>query len=220
MPSIDAHVWAASIDALHPLRLRICWVVIRLYQIQPFLLSLSQARLFALQVQAGRLARSYRQILQCNQGLVAVERSEPALYAIEQELTSLVAHDVKLLPVLGSAGDEPLIRNLFEREQVQVVVHAAAYKHVPLVEANPLAGIANNVFSTRVICKNAVELGLEQVLLISTDKAVRPTNVMGASKRVAELVSGLCSAAPQDALFHGSFWQCIGLLRFCCTSVY
>jgi FlaA1/EpsC-like NDP-sugar epimerase len=71
---------------------------------------------------------------------------------------------------------------------VNVVFHAAAYKHVPLVEANPLSGLANNVLSTRVVCQAAQRCGLCQVLLISTDKAVRPTNVMGASKRVAELV--------------------------------
>ena len=66
--------------------------------------------------------------------------------------------------------------------------HAAAYKHVPLVEANPLAGLANNVLSTRVVCEAARRCGLLQMMLISTDKAVRPTNVMGASKRLAELV--------------------------------
>ena len=130
-----------------------------------------------------------RQIVKLQpEALLLLERSEPALYAIDQELTSCVPSSVKLLPVLGSACNEALLRDLFQRERVQVVVHAAAYKHVPLVEANPLAGIANNVFSTQVICQTAAALGLEKVLLISTDKAVRPTNVMGASKRLAELV--------------------------------
>ena len=130
-----------------------------------------------------------RQIVKLQpEALLLLERSEPALYAIDQELTSCVPNSVKLLPVLGSACNEALLHDLFQRERVQVVVHAAAYKHVPLVEANPLAGIANNVFSTQVICQTAAALGLEKVLLISTDKAVRPTNVMGASKRLAELV--------------------------------
>jgi len=130
-----------------------------------------------------------RQILKLKPAaLLLLERSEPALYAIDQELSKCVPHGVGLFPVLGSASNESLVRELFTREKVQVVVHAAAYKHVPLVEANPLEGIANNVLSTRVICSIASELLLDQVLLISTDKAVRPTNVMGASKRLAELV--------------------------------
>jgi FlaA1/EpsC-like NDP-sugar epimerase len=75
-----------------------------------------------------------------------------------------------------------------------VVFHAAAYKHVPLLEAHPLAGIANNVLSTRVVCQAAQRCGLRQVVLISTDKAVRPTNVMRASKRMAELVVQACAS--------------------------
>jgi len=90
--------------------------------------------------------------------------------------------------VLGSAADAALVERCFQEQAVKVVFHAAAYKHVPLVEANPLAGLANNVLSTRVVCTAARRCGLRQVVLISTDKAVRPTNVMGASKRAAELV--------------------------------
>jgi FlaA1/EpsC-like NDP-sugar epimerase len=103
---------------------------------------------------------------------------------------------VALEPVLGSAADAALVDRLFREQAVSVVFHAAAYKHVPLVEANPLSGLANNVLSTRVVCQAAQHCGLRQVLLISTDKAVRPTNVMGASKRVAELV---VQASAQEA---------------------
>ena len=120
--------------------------------------------------------------------LILLERSEPALYAIEQELRSLVPDGVVLQPVLGCATDRPLLRRLFADEAVQLVFHAAAYKHVPLVEANPLAGLSNNVGSTDQVCRAAADSGVAQVVLISTDKAVRPTNVMGASKRLAELV--------------------------------
>ena len=95
---------------------------------------------------------------------------------------------VVLQPVLGSATDPQLLQHLFSKQAVQLVFHAAAYKHVPLVEANPLAGMANNVGSTDQVCRAAVTNGVGQVVLISTDKAVRPTNVMGASKRLAELV--------------------------------
>ena len=120
--------------------------------------------------------------------LILLERSEPALYAIEQELRSLVPDGVRLQPVLGSATDPQLLQRLFADQPVELVLHAAAYKHVPLVEANPLAGLANNVCSTYQVCRAAVANGVAQVVLISTDKAVRPTNVMGASKRLAELV--------------------------------
>ena len=130
-----------------------------------------------------------RQILALSPArLVMLERSEPALYAIEQDLRSLVPDGVALQSVLGSATDPQLLQRLFADEEVELVFHAAAYKHVPLVEANPLAGIANNVFSTDEVCRAAVSNGVGQVVLISTDKAVRPTNVMGASKRLAELV--------------------------------
>ncbi len=120
--------------------------------------------------------------------LVLLERSEPSLYAIHQELKGFLPVGVDLEPVLGSAADAALVERLFRQQGVTVVFHAAAYKHVPLVEANPLAGLANNVLSTRVVCRAATAAGVNEVVLISTDKAVRPTNVMGASKRVAELV--------------------------------
>jgi FlaA1/EpsC-like NDP-sugar epimerase len=130
-----------------------------------------------------------RQILQLQpRRLVLLERSEPSLYAILQELNSLLPVGVDLVPVLGSAADAALVQSCFRSNSVDVAFHAAAYKHVPLVEANPIAGLANNVLSTKVVCSAARRCGLQQVVLISTDKAVRPTNVMGASKRLAELV--------------------------------
>jgi FlaA1/EpsC-like NDP-sugar epimerase len=130
-----------------------------------------------------------RQIMQLRpRRLVLLERSEPSLYAIHQELKGLLPPGIALEPVLGSAADSALVERLFRQQGVSVVFHAAAYKHVPLVEANPLAGLANNVLSTRVVCRGACAAGVNEVVLISTDKAVRPTNVMGASKRMAELV--------------------------------
>jgi len=130
-----------------------------------------------------------RQILRLQpRRLVLLERSEPSLYAIHQELQGLLPAGGALVPVLGSAADAALVERLFREQGVTVVFHAAAYKHVPLVEANPLAGLANNVLSTRVVCSAACVAGVNEVVLISTDKAVRPTNVMGASKRVAELL--------------------------------
>ena len=93
-----------------------------------------------------------------------------------------------MISILGCAQNEELLLNIFNSHKVDYVFHAAAYKHVPLVEANPLQGILNNVFSTESICKAATNSGVKKVTLISSDKAVRPTNVMGASKRLSELL--------------------------------
>ena len=120
--------------------------------------------------------------------LILLESSEPALYTIEQDLLPFLPDGVDLHSVLGTATDPHLLQRLFADQSVDFVFHAAAYKHVPLVEANPLAGLANNVYSTNQVCRAAIASCVRQVLLISTDKAVRPTNVMGASKRLAELV--------------------------------
>ena len=130
-----------------------------------------------------------RQILRFSpKELILLESNELSLYGLDYELRQNLPSSVSLLSVLGSATDSVLIRRLFLERRVQTVFHAAAYKHVPLVEANPLAGIANNVFSTRVVCEAAIAACVREFVLISTDKAVRPTNVMGASKRLAELV--------------------------------
>ena len=131
-----------------------------------------------------------RQILACHPTkLVLYELSELALYTIHQELSQRVSGtDIELVPVLGSVTDPRQVRRVLERHGVQVVLHAAAYKHVPLVEANPLPGLANNVFGTQTLARAAAEFGVERFILISSDKAVRPTNVMGASKRMAELI--------------------------------
>ena len=122
--------------------------------------------------------------------LILLERSEPALYAIDQDLRRLASDGSgpSLRAVLGSVTDSALLGALLPAEQVDVIFHAAAYKHVPLVEANPLQGLHNNLIGTQITAKAALEAGVQDFVLISTDKAVRPTNVMGASKRAAELV--------------------------------
>jgi FlaA1/EpsC-like NDP-sugar epimerase len=129
-----------------------------------------------------------RQILtQRPRRLVLVDHSEFALYSIEHELLA-TAQGVPLVTCLGSVLDATLMTEVMKREGVQTVYHAAAYKHVPIVEANVQQGLRNNVFGTYNVAKAAHEARVETCVLISTDKAVRPTNVMGASKRVAELV--------------------------------
>lgn len=123
--------------------------------------------------------------------LVLLELSEYALYAIDQELRGFVANnnlDVELVPFMGSVLDQKKSREIFERFDVETVYHAAAYKHVPLVEQNPIEGIRNNVFGTLHFARAAVEAKVKCFVLVSTDKAVRPTNVMGSTKRLAELI--------------------------------
>jgi FlaA1/EpsC-like NDP-sugar epimerase len=118
--------------------------------------------------------------------LVILEANEFALYQIERVLTR--DNGVKVVPVLGSVTDEPLVRRVLKQHAVDAVFHAAAHKHVPMVEANVLEGVRNNVFGTLTLVRSAFEAGVKDFVLISTDKAVRPTNVMGATKRWAELI--------------------------------
>lgn len=123
--------------------------------------------------------------------IVLYELSEFALYSIEHELRQLVTSKgltVEIVPVLGSVQNGLRVKNIMTVYAVQTVYHAAAYKHVPIVEFNMTEGIFNNTFGTRAAAEAAISAGVETFVLISTDKAVRPTNVMGASKRMAELV--------------------------------
>ncbi len=121
--------------------------------------------------------------------LILYELSELALYTIHQELEPLAAEtQSELTVILGSVGNEHQVKDVMDAHRPNIVLHAAAYKHVPLVETNPLTGIDNNVFGTQVLAKAAQDAGVERFTLISSDKAVRPTNIMGASKRLAEQV--------------------------------
>jgi FlaA1/EpsC-like NDP-sugar epimerase len=123
--------------------------------------------------------------------LVLFESSEFALYNIEKELQELMVHEhlsVRLIPVLGSVQDYQRVEEVLRSYRIQTLYHAAAYKHVPMVECNPIEGIRNNTFGTFHTARAAFNTGVERFVLISTDKAVRPTNVMGATKRLCELV--------------------------------
>ncbi|WP_180173358.1 nucleoside-diphosphate sugar epimerase/dehydratase [Acinetobacter sp. YH12029] len=127
-----------------------------------------------------------RQIIKNHpQKLVIFELTEFALYSIDKELR--LNCNIEIIPILGTVLDEAKLERVIEQYHVQTVYHAAAYKHVPLVECNPLAGLKNNSVGTAFSVNAAVKKGVETFVLISTDKAVRPTNVMGASKRMAEL---------------------------------
>ncbi len=134
--------------------------------------------------------------------LLLVELSEFALYAVHHDLMQLLsakhASKVELLPLLASARDEDRMREIMRTWQPHTVYHAAAYKHVPLVEHNPAEGIKNNVLGTLTTARVAAEQGVSHFVLISTDKAVRPTNIMGTSKRLAEMVLQALAAASNE----------------------
>lgn len=134
--------------------------------------------------------------------LVLFELSELALYEAERELRAL-AHEtgIEVVPVLGTVTDPRAVRQVLDTHDVQVVLHAAAYKHVPLVEANPVAGLANNVLGTRALAHAAAEFGVERFILVSTDKAVRPSSVMGGSKRLSELIVQDMAARARGTVF-------------------
>lgn len=149
-----------------------------------------------------------RQILMTNpQKLLLVEMSEFALYQVHRELQALLVgertseandcrlevsnstqKDIEIVPLLASVCDEVRMHEIMATWKPQTVYHAAAYKHVPLVEHNPAEGVRNNVWGTRVCAEAAARNGVRNFVLISTDKAVRPTNIMGATKRLAEMV--------------------------------
>lgn len=133
-----------------------------------------------------------RQIIQLGpKRIVLLELSEYALYTIDQELRAYTLDydlDIEIVPFIGSVGDYEKCRDILVNFEAETVYHAAAYKHVPLVEQNPVEGIRNNVFGTLAFAKAALDAKVKCFVLVSTDKAVRPTNVMGATKRLAELI--------------------------------
>jgi FlaA1/EpsC-like NDP-sugar epimerase len=135
-----------------------------------------------------------RQICRANpRRLVLLDHSEFSLYSIDQQLTEIVrglpeAERPEIVPIVGSMLNEKLVRELISTHAVDTIYHAAAYKHVPLLEHNEVVGVENNVIGTLVLARAAIEAKLTRFTMISTDKAVRPESVMGASKRMAELV--------------------------------
>ncbi|MBK3394394.1 polysaccharide biosynthesis protein [Psychrobacter sp. M9-54-1] len=143
--------------------------------------------------------------------LVLYELSEFALYSIHQELTIKQANtpaykDIQIVAIIGNVTNESNLLRILNLYNIQTVYHAAAYKHVPMVEHNPFEGVINNTKGTYHCARAAIEANVETFVLISTDKAVRPTNVMGASKRLAELV---CQALSQT-----DSKTCISMVRF------
>lgn len=138
--------------------------------------------------------------------LLLLDSSEYALYTIHQELEKAIAGRMELIPLLADVKDDVRMSEVLQTWKPGTIYHAAAYKHVPLVEHNPAQGVFNNVFGTLNMATLAGQCGVTDVVLISTDKAVRPTNVMGASKRLAEMVL--------QALAHEYTSTCFSMVRF------
>ena len=153
-----------------------------------------------------------RQILKAKpKVLLLLDHSEYNLYAIETELRPQLNGDSQLVPLLGSVRDVNRLKEIFSSWQVDTVYHAAAYKHVPLVEENPAEGLQNNVIGTLNLAEIALKSKIKSFVLISTDKAVRPTNVMGATKRFAEMV--LQALANKQEISDG-VKTCFSMVRF------
>lgn len=131
-----------------------------------------------------------RQVLQAKPAhLILLDSSEYNLYEIENELRDTRKNDLcQITPILGSACERRVVETTIKKHRPSVILHAAAYKHVPLMESNPIEGIINNLTSTKILCECAVDSSVEKFLLISSDKAVRPTSIMGTSKRACELL--------------------------------
>jgi FlaA1/EpsC-like NDP-sugar epimerase len=131
-----------------------------------------------------------RQLLNCNPArIILFEQGEFQLYSIDQELQAETkVTGIPIVARLGSVTNKARVESVIAEEGVEIILHAAAYKHVPLVEENELEGARNNVLGTQVVAEAAADAKLERFILVSTDKAVRPTNIMGATKRMAELV--------------------------------
>jgi FlaA1/EpsC-like NDP-sugar epimerase len=133
--------------------------------------------------------------------LILYEMSELALYTIEKELSNIGIYSIDIYPILGSVNNKDRLNNVFKRFRVDTIYHTAAYKHVPMVEFNNTEGVNNNIFGTLNCAQVAIDNGVETFVLISTDKAVRPTNTMGATKRSAELVLQALSAKQSGTKF-------------------
>lgn len=154
-----------------------------------------------------------RQIVACRpERIVMLDLSEFALFCAEQEIRAIAGpFGVSVDAVLGSVCDAPLVAQTLARYRIDVVLHAAAYKHVPIVETNVRVGIANNALGTAVMARAARDAGVARFVLISTDKAVRPGNLMGASKRIAELVvQDLAERAPRTIFSIVRFGNVLG----------
>ena len=143
-----------------------------------------------------------KQILKLNpKTIILFDISEASLYELSLEIKQFNNLNITIVTVLGDICDQKLVENIFNKYSINVVFHAAAYKHVPIVENNRISGLYNNIYSTLVLCELSKKFNIGKFVLVSTDKAVRPTNVMGLSKRIAELIVQNQSINPKNTCF-------------------
>lgn len=146
-----------------------------------------------------------RQILKIGpKCLIYLDNSEYSLYKIDKEIKDYIDNyqlKCNVFPILGSIQDNVFLDNLFKKFNIQTIYHAAAFKHVPLVELNIIESIKNNIFGTKLITNLSIKYCIQNFILISSDKAVRPTNYMGATKRVAELICQTASENQKKTIF-------------------
>lgn len=158
-----------------------------------------------------------REVVKLNpKRLLMIDNSEENLYLIDHEIKNKVKsiNSISVKSYLGDICDEKFVNNIFLKEKVNTVFHAAAYKHVPLVEFNPISGIENNYKSTRNIARMSIKFGVEKFTLISSDKAVRPTNIMGATKRLSELIIQAYAFEEVKKLKHNNSSTVFSMVRF------
>ena len=141
--------------------------------------------------------------------MILFDSNEYALYSIKREIES-IAKDIQIYSILGNVLNKERMIEVLNAFEVNTVYHAAAYKHVSLVEENPFEAVANNIFGTKITAESAVESKVETFVLISTDKAVRPTNIMGATKRFAELILQALSTENTTKMIMVRFGNVIG----------
>ena len=147
--------------------------------------------------------------------IILFDHCEYLLYSIEQQLNKLNQdNSICIISILGSCLDERLVNEVLNKFTINIVFHAAAYKHVPLVENNPIVGIMNNVLTTHILCESCVKNKVNKFILISTDKAVRPTNVMGASKRLSELIVQSYAKDIENSKINSSKFPLFSMVRF------
>ena len=155
-----------------------------------------------------------RQIFQLNpKKLILLDSSENALFNISSEIENINYNKCPIKIILGNAKNKKVVDNLFEMNKIDIVYHAAAYKHVYMVENNPISGLANNIFDTLILAKSALKNKTKKFVFISSDKAVRPTNIMGLSKRISELIIQSLSKSKESSLTKFSIVRFGNVLR-------
>ena len=152
---------------------------------------------------------------------ILLDRDENSIFELQNELAEIVSPS-QIVPIVGDIRDRHQLQRIFERHRPEVVLHAAAFKHVGMMEQNPCEAVLNNVMGTRHVAELAIEFKAKRFVMISTDKAVRPTSVMGATKRVAELLVRRLGFFDQRAYFADrmrALRKCGGKPRKCGTHI-